>query len=227
MLVCGRRRVVMPSRANPCLECARRELREETEYDCADLRFLMSFDATVEAEPAQQLTIFGAGTTEPSPLPAMRGRHWLLSGVPTQRIINPGICYRNLGCRACGCQRNYRRDTSLTMSSYTIPYSALATEVSLVKTELMRAVENVLDSGRYVLGPEVAAFEREFAEYCQTKFAAGVANGTCALHLVLRGIGLKEGDEVVTAPNSFIASASSIALAGQSQSLWISATTGI
>lgn len=40
------------------LECARRELREETEYDCADLRFLMSFDATVEAEPAQQLTIF-------------------------------------------------------------------------------------------------------------------------------------------------------------------------
>lgn len=100
------------------------------------------------------------------------------------------------------------------MPSYTVPYSALATEASLVKTELMRAVENVLDSGRYVLGPEVAAFEREFAEYCQTKFAAGVANGTCALHLVLRGIGLDEDDEVITAPNSFIASASSIALAG-------------
>lgn len=100
------------------------------------------------------------------------------------------------------------------MPFYSVPYSALATEASLVKTELMRAVENVLDSGRYVLGPEVAAFEREFAEYCQTKFAAGVANGTCALHLVLRGIGLKEGDEVITAPNSFIASASSIALAG-------------
>lgn len=100
------------------------------------------------------------------------------------------------------------------MPSYIVPYSALATEASLVKTELMRAVENVLDSGRYVLGPEVTAFEREFAEYCQTKFAAGVANGTCALHLVLRGIGLKEGDEVITAPNSFIASASSIALAG-------------
>lgn len=100
------------------------------------------------------------------------------------------------------------------MPSYTVPYSALATEASLVKTELMRAVENVLDSGRYVLGPEVTAFEREFAEYCQTKFAAGVANGTCALHLVLRGIGLEEGDEVITVPNSFIASASSIALAG-------------
>lgn len=100
------------------------------------------------------------------------------------------------------------------MPPYAIPYSALATEASLVKAELMRAVENVLDSGRYVLGPEVAAFEREFADYCHSKFAAGVANGTCALHLVLRGIGLREGDEVITAPNSFIASASSIALAG-------------
>ncbi len=100
------------------------------------------------------------------------------------------------------------------MPTFTVPYSALAAEASLVKTELMRAVENVLDSGRYILGPEVAAFEREFAEYCQTKFAAGVANGTCALHLVLRGLGLGEGDEVITVPNSFVASASSVALAG-------------
>lgn len=100
------------------------------------------------------------------------------------------------------------------MSTYTVPYSALATEASQVKSELLGAVENVLDSGRYVLGPEVTAFEREFAEYCHSKFAAGVANGTCALHLTLRGIGLREGDEVITAPNSFIASASSIALAG-------------
>src|SRR4030067_793426 len=100
------------------------------------------------------------------------------------------------------------------MPTYTVPYSALATEASLVKKDLMQAVENVLDSGRYVLGPEVAAFEREFADYCHSKFAAGVAHGNCAMHLVLRGIGLREGDEVITAPNSFIASASSIALAG-------------
>lgn len=100
------------------------------------------------------------------------------------------------------------------MPTYTVPYSALAAEASLVKAELMRAVECVLDSGRYILGPEVAAFEREFADYCQSKFAAGIANGTCALHLVLRGIELKEGDEVITVPNSFVASASSVALAG-------------
>jgi dTDP-4-amino-4,6-dideoxygalactose transaminase len=100
------------------------------------------------------------------------------------------------------------------MPSYAIPYSALASEVSLVKSDLMHAVENVLDSGRYILGPEVAAFEREFADYCQAKFALGISNGTCALHLVLRAMGLEDGDEVITAPNSFIASASSIALAG-------------
>ena len=100
------------------------------------------------------------------------------------------------------------------MSNYTIPYTALAAEASLEKKELMQAVESVLDSGRYILGPEVQAFEQEFANHCQTKFAIGVASGTCALHLVLRGLGLKEGDEIITAPNSFIASAAAVALAG-------------
>ena len=100
------------------------------------------------------------------------------------------------------------------MPSYTVPYTALAAEASLEKRELMQAVESVLDSGRYVLGPEVKAFEEEFAKHCQTKFAVGVASGTCALHLVLRGLGLKEGDEVITAPNSFIASAATVALVG-------------
>ena len=100
------------------------------------------------------------------------------------------------------------------MTAFTVPYSALAAEASSVKVELMRAVEKVLDSGRYILGPEVAAFEKEFAAYCQTDHASGIANGTCALHLVLRGIGLLPGDEVITVPNSFVASASSIALAG-------------
>lgn len=100
------------------------------------------------------------------------------------------------------------------MPTFTVPYTALAREAALEKKELMQAVENVLDSGRYVLGPEVAAFEQEFADHCQTKFAIGVASGTCALHLVLRGLGLKEGDEVITAPNSFVASAATVALAG-------------
>ena len=100
------------------------------------------------------------------------------------------------------------------MSHDAVPYIALSAEAALVKPELLRAVERVLDSGRYILGPEGAEFEREFAGYCGAGFAAGVANGTDALHLVLRGLGLRPGDEVVTAPNSFLASASAIALAG-------------
>lgn len=100
------------------------------------------------------------------------------------------------------------------MTSYTIPYSALATEAALLKGDLMRAVESVLDSGRYILGPEVSAFEQEFAAYCQTRFSSGISNGTSALHLVLRAIGIKPGDEVITVPNSFVASAAAIALAG-------------
>lgn len=78
----------------------------------------------------------------------------------------------------------------------------------------MRAVECVIDSGRYILGPEVAAFEREFAQYCGAALASGVSNGTCSMHLVLRGIGLEPGDEIITVPNSFVASAASISLAG-------------
>lgn len=100
------------------------------------------------------------------------------------------------------------------MSTYTVPYSALPTEAALLKGELMHAVESVLDSGRYILGSEVTAFEQEFAIYCQTKFSSGISNGTSALHLVLRAIGIKPGDEVITVPNSFVASAAAISLAG-------------
>ena len=97
---------------------------------------------------------------------------------------------------------------------YSIPYTGLAREVGNIKGELLTVIESVLDSGRYILGPEVAAFEREFADYCRVGLAAGVGNGTCSLYLVLRCLGVGTGDEVITAPNSFIASASSIALTG-------------
>lgn len=102
----------------------------------------------------------------------------------------------------------------MTKAAFDVPYTAFGLEAAPIKQDLMKAVEAVLDGGRYILGPEVVAFEREFAGYCQAKFSVGLGNGTCALHLVLRGLGLQDGDEVITAPNSFIASASSIALAG-------------
>jgi dTDP-4-amino-4,6-dideoxygalactose transaminase len=98
--------------------------------------------------------------------------------------------------------------------SFDVPYTALAEQAAEIKTELIEAFAAVLDSGRYVLGPEVAAFEREFAAYCGARLALGVANGTCALHLALRALPLRPGDEVITAPNSFIATAAAIVHAG-------------
>ena len=86
-----------------------------------------------------------------------------------------------------------------------MPYAALAAQAATIKAELLEAVAAVIDSGRYILGPEVAAFEAEFAALCGTPFAVGVSNGTDALQLALRALGLRAGDEVITAPNSFLA----------------------
>lgn len=102
----------------------------------------------------------------------------------------------------------------MTPPQFSIPYTAFNRETSEIKKELVEAFETVLSGGRYILGPEVAAFEQQFAALCGTKWAVSVASGTCALHLVFRALGIREGDEVITAPNSFLASASTIALAG-------------
>ena len=98
--------------------------------------------------------------------------------------------------------------------TWTVPYTGLSDEATILKKDYIAAFEKVLLSGRYIMGPELSAFEQEFAEYCQSPFAVGVATGTDALYLVLHALGLKDGDEVITAPNSFVASASPIALAG-------------
>lgn len=99
-------------------------------------------------------------------------------------------------------------------AAYQVPYTALGQEAGTIKRELMAAFEKVLDSGRYILGPEVSAFEEEFAAYCGVRHATGISNGTCSLHLTMRALGLREGDEIITASNSFLASAATIALAG-------------
>jgi dTDP-4-amino-4,6-dideoxygalactose transaminase len=100
------------------------------------------------------------------------------------------------------------------MSKYEVPYTGLPQQVAAMKPDLLAAFERVLDSGRYILGPQLAVFEEQFAHLCGTSFAVGVANGTCALQMVWQALGLGPGDEVITVPNSFVATASSIAMAG-------------
>jgi dTDP-4-amino-4,6-dideoxygalactose transaminase len=95
-----------------------------------------------------------------------------------------------------------------------VPYVDLAAQHRPLREEILHAIGEVLDSGIFVLGSKVEQFEREFAKLCGTRFAVGVASGLDALVLSLRGLGIGPGDEVITAPNSFVASGSAIALAG-------------
>src|SRR6476620_10788675 len=79
-----------------------------------------------------------------------------------------------------------------------------------LRDEVRAAVAAVLDSERYILGPEVEAFEREFASYCGSTHAVGVANGTEAITIALRAMGVGAGDEVVVPSFTFYASAEAI-----------------
>lgn len=95
-----------------------------------------------------------------------------------------------------------------------VPYVDLPGQFQAQKDEILAACERVLSSGRYILGDEVANFEKGFAAICETQHAIGVSNGTDALILALKALGIGPGDEVITAANSWISSASSIALVG-------------
>jgi dTDP-3-amino-3,4,6-trideoxy-alpha-D-glucose transaminase len=85
-----------------------------------------------------------------------------------------------------------------------------STPVHGLREELREAIARVLDSERYILGPEVSAFEREFADYCGATHAVGVANGTDAITIALRAMGVGPGDEVVVPSFTFYASAEAI-----------------
>jgi dTDP-3-amino-3,4,6-trideoxy-alpha-D-glucose transaminase len=91
-----------------------------------------------------------------------------------------------------------------------IPLFDTSTPLAPLHDELRAAVDRVLDSGRYVLGPELAAFESEFAAHLGVDHAIGVANGTEALTIALRAMGVGPGDEVVVPSFTFYASAEAI-----------------
>lgn len=86
-----------------------------------------------------------------------------------------------------------------------VPFLDLNAQYLELKDELDAAYHRVMDSGWFVLGKEVEAFEAEFAEYCQVKHCIGVGNGLDALHLILRASGIGPGDEVIVPSNTYIA----------------------
>src|SRR5829696_4665410 len=91
------------------------------------------------------------------------------------------------------------------MSKTRIPFLDVPAAYAELQEEFDDAARRVMASGQFILGPEVTAFEEEFAAYCGTRHAIGVGSGLDALRLILLGYGLGHGDEVLVPSNTFIA----------------------
>jgi len=95
-----------------------------------------------------------------------------------------------------------------------VPFVDLKDQYQSIKEQVIKEMQRVLNDTDFILGEDVGLFEKEFASYCETKFAVGVDTGISALELSLRAYGIREGDEVITVANTFIATASAISFTG-------------
>jgi len=95
-----------------------------------------------------------------------------------------------------------------------VPFVDLFKQYQSIKNEIHAAIDHVLQSSEYVLGPQLRLFEKAFASYCGRKFTVGLNSGTDALYLALKALGISEGDEVITTANSYIASTLAITING-------------
>jgi dTDP-4-amino-4,6-dideoxygalactose transaminase len=100
------------------------------------------------------------------------------------------------------------------MANIKVPYLDLKAQYQSIKPEIDAALARVLESCQFVLGPEVAAFEQEFAAYCGTAECIALNSGTSALHLALLAAGIGPGDEVITVPFTFVASVAAVVYTG-------------
>jgi dTDP-4-amino-4,6-dideoxygalactose transaminase len=108
----------------------------------------------------------------------------------------------------------HRSATTNAVPALRIPAEDITRQYDEIKDEIGAALTRVLPSGKYTLGPELAAFEQEFARYCGTASAIGISSGTDALHLALAACSIGAGDEVITAPNTYIATVFAITYVG-------------
>jgi len=95
-----------------------------------------------------------------------------------------------------------------------VPFVDLKTQYHNIKGEITEAVNNVMEDSAFIGGKYVEKFESEFAKFCGAKFCIGVGNGTDAIFIALKMLGIGPGDEVITAANSFIATSEAISLTG-------------
>jgi dTDP-4-amino-4,6-dideoxygalactose transaminase len=95
-----------------------------------------------------------------------------------------------------------------------VPFLDLKAQYLSIKGEIDGAIQSVIDNTSFIMGKDVSEFEKEFAKFCGVKYAIGVASGSAALDLVLVACGIQQGDEVITVPNTFIATAEAISHVG-------------
>ena len=95
-----------------------------------------------------------------------------------------------------------------------VPYLDLAAQLRPIRAEIDAVISRTLDNSTFCLGPEVVAFEQAFARYCGVRHALGFNSGTSALHVAMRLLGIGPGDEVITTPFTFVATAWAIAYVG-------------
>src|SRR5262245_7236876 len=95
-----------------------------------------------------------------------------------------------------------------------VPFVDLKTQYHILQKELQQSWNEIIQNAAFILGPQVEQFEKAFAAWCGVKHAIGVANGTDALTLTLTAFGIGPRDEVITAANSFIATAEAIVHTG-------------
>src|SRR6202046_2084088 len=95
-----------------------------------------------------------------------------------------------------------------------VPVLDLKAEYAALRDEILPALERVCQNSAFVLGAEVEAFEREFADFCGTKHCVALSSGTAALHFGLIALGVQSGQEVNTTPNTFLATAEAITYCG-------------
>lgn len=95
-----------------------------------------------------------------------------------------------------------------------IPLVDLKAQYLSIKEEIDEAIQKVLNKCNFIMGDEVKLFEEELASFCSAKYAVGVSSGTDALLLALKAINIQPGDEVITVPNTFIATTEAITMAG-------------
>ena len=96
----------------------------------------------------------------------------------------------------------------------TVPYVDLQAQYRSIRSEVLKALEEVCESARFVQGPKTSKFEEEFAAYCGVNYCVSLNSGTSALHLALRCLDIGPGDEVITVAMSFIATAWAISYVG-------------